>query len=33
MMPSRAPQVAEPQRSPVVAPRTEAAVQQQTAGR
>jgi alkylation response protein AidB-like acyl-CoA dehydrogenase len=33
MMPSHAPQAAEPQRSPVVAPRTEAAVQQRTAGR
>lgn len=34
MMPSQAPPAAEqPQRSPVVAPRTEAAVQQKTAGR
>jgi alkylation response protein AidB-like acyl-CoA dehydrogenase len=33
MMPSHAPQAAEPRTSPVVAPRTEAAVQQKTAGR
>ncbi|MBJ7454392.1 MAG: DUF1974 domain-containing protein, partial [Blastococcus sp.] len=33
MMPSHAPPAAEPQRAPVVAPRTEAAVQQKSAGR